>query len=174
MLHRSLRFNKSFFNETFKKSFFHRIVSEWNSLPIQIRDSTSVNSFKLQLMLHYKLKLQELMLTDTLLRKQSTFQRVSPCPTLVAGRLFPGSLSPGLLLAIACTITYLTRWKERGTIRFIPELVHNLASALALRAPLVMLTICVLGRLLADVSRVCAIEWKICYCDILLQFLNTY
>ena len=26
--------------------------------------------------------------------------------------------------------------KERGTIRFIPELVHNLASALALRAPL--------------------------------------
>ena len=28
------------------------------------------------------------------------------------------------------------RWKERGTIRFIPELVHNLASALALRAPL--------------------------------------
>ena len=49
---------------------------------------------------------------------------------------FPGSLSPGLLLAIACTITYLTRWKERGTIRFIPELVHNLASALALRAPL--------------------------------------
>ena len=30
------------------------------------------------------------------------------------------------------------RWKERGTIRFIPELVHNLASALALRAPLVL------------------------------------
>ena len=27
-------------------------------------------------------------------------------------------------------------WKERGTIRFIPELVHNLASALAPRAPL--------------------------------------
>ena len=53
----------------------------------------------------------------------------------MAGRLFPGSLSPGLLLAIACTITYLTRWKERGTIRFIPDLVHNLASALALRAP---------------------------------------
>ena len=65
--------------------------------------------------------------------------------TLVAGRSngcffmvqqpCPGSLSPGLL-ANACTITYLTRWKERGTIRFIPELVHNLASALALRAPL--------------------------------------
>ena len=34
-------------------------------------------------------------------------------------------------VANACTITYLTRWKERGTIRFIPELVHNLASALA-------------------------------------------
>ena len=32
--------------ETFKKSFFHRIVSEWNCPPIQIRDSTSVNSFK--------------------------------------------------------------------------------------------------------------------------------
>ena len=44
---------------TFKKSFFHRIVSEWNSLPIQMRDSTSVNSFKHQLMLHYKLKLQQ-------------------------------------------------------------------------------------------------------------------
>ena len=67
--------------------------------------------------------------------------------TLVAGRSngcffmvqqpCPGSLSPGLL-ANACTITYLTRWKERGTIRFIPELVHNLASALALRAPLVI------------------------------------
>ena len=65
--------------------------------------------------------------------------------TLVAGRSngcffmvrqpCPGSLSPGLL-ANACTITYLTRWKKRGTIRFIPELVHNLASALALRAPL--------------------------------------
>ena len=65
--------------------------------------------------------------------------------TLVAGRSngcffmvqqpCPGSLSPGLL-ANACTITYLTRWKERSTIRFIPELVHNLASALALRAPL--------------------------------------
>ena len=65
--------------------------------------------------------------------------------TLVAGRSngcffmvqqpCPGSLSPGLL-AKACTITYLTRWKERGTIRFIPELVHNLASALALRASL--------------------------------------
>ena len=40
--------------ETFKKSFFHRIVSEWNSLSIQIRDSTSVNAFKHQLMLHYK------------------------------------------------------------------------------------------------------------------------
>ena len=30
----------------------------------------------------------------------------------------------------------LSKSKERGTIRFIPELVHNLASALALRAPL--------------------------------------
>ena len=67
--------------------------------------------------------------------------------TLVAGRSngcffmvqqpCPGSLSPGLLVN-ACTITYLTRWKERGTIRFIPELVHNLASALTLRAPLLL------------------------------------
>ena len=39
-------------------------------------------------------------------------------------------------LPMLCTITYLTRWKERGTIMFIPELVHNLASALALRASL--------------------------------------
>ena len=45
--------------ETINKSFFHRIVSEWNSFPTQIRDSTSVNSFKQQLMLHYKLKLQQ-------------------------------------------------------------------------------------------------------------------
>ena len=37
-----------------------------------------------------------------------------------------------------CTVTYLTRWKERGTIRFIPELVHNLASAFALRASMMM------------------------------------
>ena len=29
-------------------------------------------------------------------------------------------------------------WKERGTMRFIPELVHNLASAFALRAPMMM------------------------------------
>ena len=48
----------------------------------------------------------------------------------------PRSFCPGLALPMLCTITYPTRWKERGTIRFIPELVHNLASALALRAPL--------------------------------------
>ena len=87
-----------------------------------------------------------MVVSNTLLRKQSTSQKGQSLPfTLVAGRpngcFFmvqqpcPGSLSPGLL-ANACTITYLTRWKERGTIRFIPELVHNLASALALRAPL--------------------------------------
>ena len=39
-------------------------------------------------------------------------------------------------LPMLCTITYLPRWKEWGAIRFILELVHNLASALALRAPL--------------------------------------
>ena len=70
--------------------------------------------------------------------------------TLVAGRSngcffmvqqpCPGSLSTGLL-ANACTITYLTRWKERGTIKLIPELVHNLASAPALRASLLLLGI---------------------------------
>ena len=51
-----------------------------------------------------------------------------------------GPLSPGLTLPMLCTITYLTRWKERGTMRFIPlwgtmRFMHNLASALALRAP---------------------------------------
>ena len=30
------------------------------------------------------------------------------------------------ILANVCTITYLTRWKERGTIMFIPELVGSL------------------------------------------------
>ena len=47
-----------------------------------------------------------------------------------------------IYLRMLCTITYLTRWKEKGTIRFIPELVHNLASALALRAPLLLLLTC--------------------------------
>ena len=46
-----------------------------------------------------------------------------------------GSLSPGLTLPMLCTITDLTRWKKRGTIRFAQKLVQNLASALALRAP---------------------------------------
>ena len=44
-------------------------------------------------------------------------------------------------LPMLCTITHLTTWKERGTIIwFIPELVHNLASALALRAPMISTT----------------------------------
>ena len=73
-------------------------------------------------------------------------KRVSPCPLLwwlvaqtAVSLLFSSpALVPCLLdfLANACTITYLTGWKERDTIRFISELVHNLASALALRAPL--------------------------------------
>ena len=86
-----------------------------------------------------------MVVSNTLLRKQSTSQKGRSLPLLwwLVGCFFmvqqpcPGSLSPGLLVN-ACTITYLTRWKERGTIRFIPELVHNLASALALRAPLVL------------------------------------
>ena len=63
---------------TFKKSFFHRIVSEWNSLPIQMRDSTSVNSFKHQLMLHYKLKLQQSFNANDLCSWTSTC-RCQPC-----------------------------------------------------------------------------------------------
>ena len=65
-------------NETFKKSFFHRIVSEWNSLPIQIKDSTSVNSFKHQHMLHYKLKLQQSFNVNDLCSWTSTC-RCQPC-----------------------------------------------------------------------------------------------
>ena len=64
--------------ETHKKSFFHRIVSEWNSLPIQIRDSTSVNSFKHQLMLHYKLKLQQSFNVNDLCSGTSSC-RCQPC-----------------------------------------------------------------------------------------------
>ena len=29
-----------------KFSFFHRVVGTWNSLPLSIRETTSVNSFK--------------------------------------------------------------------------------------------------------------------------------
>ena len=64
--------------ETFKESVFHRIISEWNSLPIQIRDSTSVNSFKHQLMLHFKLKLQQSFKVYDLCSWTSTC-RCQPC-----------------------------------------------------------------------------------------------
>ena len=68
------------------------------------------------------------------------FKMVSPCPLLwwlVAQMVVSvwfnssGPLSPGLTLPF----TYLTRQKERGTMRFILELVHILSSALALCAP---------------------------------------
>ena len=62
----------------FVSLFFHRFVSEWNSLPIQIRDSTSVNSFKHQLMLHYKLKLQQSFNVNDLCSWTSTC-RCQPC-----------------------------------------------------------------------------------------------
>ena len=45
--------------ETFKKSYFNRIVSEWNSLPLLIRESSSLFSFKNKLMHHYVTKLQQ-------------------------------------------------------------------------------------------------------------------
>ena len=48
-----------------------------------------------------------------------------------------GSLSPRLTLPMPCTITYLIRWKgERRYKVDTSGLVHNLASALALHAPL--------------------------------------
>ena len=86
-----------------------------------------------------------MVVSNTLLRKQSTSQKGQSLPfPLVAGRSNgcfymvqqPWFLVSRLYLPMLCTITYLTRGKERGTIRFIPELLHNRASALALRPPL--------------------------------------
>ena len=45
--------------ETFKKSYFNRIVSDWNSLPLLIRESFSLFSFKNKLVHHYATKLQK-------------------------------------------------------------------------------------------------------------------
>ena len=45
--------------EKFKKSYFKRIVSEWNSLPLLIRGSSSLFSFTNKLMHHYATKLQQ-------------------------------------------------------------------------------------------------------------------
>ena len=45
--------------ETFKKSYFNRIASEWNSLPLLIRESSSLYSSKNKLMHHYITKLQQ-------------------------------------------------------------------------------------------------------------------
>ena len=64
--------------ENWKKSFFYRIVTEWKYFPIHIRDSTSVNSFKHQLMLHYKLKLQQSFNVNYLCSCTSTC-RCQPC-----------------------------------------------------------------------------------------------
>ena len=85
-----------------------------------------------------------MVVSNTLLGNQNTSQKSQSLPfPLVAGPsngCFCMVQRPWFLvsrtLPMLCTITYLTRWKERGTIMFIPELVHNLASALALRAPL--------------------------------------
>ena len=79
--------------------------------------------------------------SNKLLRKQSTSHKGQSLPfTLVTGRsngCFFMDQQPWFIVSRTyLPITYLTRWKERGTIRFIPELVHNLASALALRSPL--------------------------------------
>ena len=87
------------------------------------------------------------MTVQTHSKSRAHLKRVSPCPFLwwpvaqTAVSLWfssTGSLFPGLTLPLFRTITYLTRWKERGTIRCISELVRNLASALALRAPMMM------------------------------------
>ena len=64
--------------ETFKKSFFNRIVSEWNSLPIHIRESASVDSLKHKLTLHYKIKLQESFNVNSMCTWTSTC-RCQPC-----------------------------------------------------------------------------------------------
>ena len=86
------------------------------------------------------------MTVHTLLRKQSTSQKGQSLPfPLVASRSNgcfymvqqTWFLVSWTYLSILCTITYLTRCKERGTIRIIPELVHNLASAFALCAPMI-------------------------------------
>ena len=85
-----------------------------------------------------------MVVSNTLLRNQSTSQKGQSLPfPLLAGRSNgcfymvrqPWFLVSGLTLPMLCTIAYLIRCKERGTIRFTPELVHNLVSALALRAP---------------------------------------
>eukprot|EP00923_Selenidium_pygospionis_P005966 GHVN01010244.1.p1 GENE.GHVN01010244.1~~GHVN01010244.1.p1 ORF type:complete len:106 (-),score=7.65 GHVN01010244.1:8-325(-) len=35
-------------------SFFHRAVPKWNALPLDIRDATSIESFKTQLLKHQR------------------------------------------------------------------------------------------------------------------------
>ena len=44
---------------TFKKSYFNRIVSEWNTLRLLIRESSPLYSFKNKRMHHYITKLQQ-------------------------------------------------------------------------------------------------------------------
>jgi hypothetical protein len=45
--------------ETFKNSFFNRIVRLWNSLPQHTRESKNVEDFKTGVMEHYRIKLRE-------------------------------------------------------------------------------------------------------------------
>ena len=85
-----------------------------------------------------------MVVSNTTLRNQKASQKGRSLPfPLVAGRsvgFFYMVQQPWFLASrthVANALynhLYLTRWKERGTIRFILELVHNLASALALRA----------------------------------------
>ena len=75
---------------------------------------------------------------------------VNPCPFLWFGRsngcFFIGSAAlVSCLLDLCCQVqSSLSTGVKRGTIRFIPELVHNLASALALRAPLTTGCVCMI------------------------------
>ena len=58
--------------EVFKQSYFNRIVSEWNLLPLVIRDSSSLYSFKHQLSFHYANKLDVIFNTDNICTWTST------------------------------------------------------------------------------------------------------
>ena len=88
-----------------------------------------------------------MVVSNTLLRKQSTSQKGRSLPllwwlvaqTAVSLWFSSPALVPCLLDFLSMLVQSPTSpGEKRGTIRFIPELVHNLASALALRAPLVL------------------------------------
>ena len=58
--------------ESFKRSYFNRIVSEWNSLPLAIRGISTLYSFRKQLLIHYTTKLHEVFSTDNMCTWTST------------------------------------------------------------------------------------------------------